>query len=717
MEIVIAVVRMEGEKVDKMNGNAFEVLLVNEPCSSSRHEIRMQLPRCHLSPRGDPAETALTFVQYHCRKWPRRTFEVPLWGDSNLMMQNRSPYNESAQLALYCIPLTENEDGFTKLTKIGHFEALSSVSKHCQTDPECFSVETCHCILQLESWLHHQHCKDTNFLSRFFLLPAAKIRIRQCAHNPAYEHEHSSLCHKRIMDYDRNPSSTKKSCDLAEEVRRSNYARAKMMGYEKYDMFIINPLFGTGLHCGNTNELHYYAKGVTLRKSVSSSSSSSAECWSEKYPLHRAAHDNNVDDIRRLLAQGMAANEKDNASWTPLHYSVFYNNLRAAEALLLHQGTDVNASNKVGSTALHFAVLQGSVYMVELLLSHSKINVDAKDSSGRRPIDVCACVPKREYQKVAKLLLNWKRLNKIQVELMDGGSAQLLLTHGQETTAAELHAEMCKELKFNSDSGKLFAMWICSDRLSLQLKADHKPMLHMSKWKSKITKFGNEEIQSNDGDAPKIFFRRDARLTLQKEKMAALTPMALSLLYDECRLNYLKGLYPCSDHDLTSLAAIMLHVIYGAHIQLTEQMLASVIPIHRWPGTGSNLKQMRSRIESEHQARKRTNLIKLQQEFLQICWRFSVYGATFFDAIAFMNKPAKLSIPVHAGVNDYGLHLINAQTKILFHSCPLKSLTWVMKTDRPYIQIYAKPGVDLTLSTPQASHINSLLTRLRSAAE
>lgn len=49
---------------------------------------------------------------------------------------------------------------------------------------------------------------------------------------------------------------------------------------------------------------------------------------------------------------------------------------------------------------------------------------------------------------------------------MDGGSAQLLLTQGQDTTAAELHAEMCKELKFNSDSGKLFAMWICSDRLS-----------------------------------------------------------------------------------------------------------------------------------------------------------------------------------------------------------------------------------------------------------
>lgn len=67
MEIIIAVVRMKEKIMDKINSNAFEVLLVNEPCSSSRHEIRMQLPRCHVSPNDDPAETALSFIQYHCR--------------------------------------------------------------------------------------------------------------------------------------------------------------------------------------------------------------------------------------------------------------------------------------------------------------------------------------------------------------------------------------------------------------------------------------------------------------------------------------------------------------------------------------------------------------------------------------------------------------------------------------------------------------------------
>lgn len=53
-----------------------------------------------------------------------------------------------------------------------------------------------------------------------------------------------------------------------------------------------------------------------------------------------------------------------------------------------------------------------------------------------------------------------------QVELMDGGNAQLSLVKGDETTAGQLHDSMCKELKLNAASGSLFAIWICSERLS-----------------------------------------------------------------------------------------------------------------------------------------------------------------------------------------------------------------------------------------------------------
>lgn len=88
MEIMIAVVRMQEKKSDKINSIIFEVLLVNEPCSSSRHEIRMQLPRCHVPPNSDPAETALSFVQYHCRFCLSKKKKFFFWILTNLLISN-----------------------------------------------------------------------------------------------------------------------------------------------------------------------------------------------------------------------------------------------------------------------------------------------------------------------------------------------------------------------------------------------------------------------------------------------------------------------------------------------------------------------------------------------------------------------------------------------------------------------------------------------------
>lgn len=68
-----------------------------------------------------------------------------------------------------------------------------------------------------------------------------------------------------MMGHGKNPDAQRKSCDLAEEVRRSNDARAKMIGDEKYDMFIMNPLFGSGLHYTNKDK-------VSCRKSSKVSS-------------------------------------------------------------------------------------------------------------------------------------------------------------------------------------------------------------------------------------------------------------------------------------------------------------------------------------------------------------------------------------------------------------------------------------------------------------
>ncbi|VDK43447.1 unnamed protein product [Anisakis simplex] len=758
-----------------LTANDYDILLINEPSSSSRVSNRLQLPSTRVPHNGQPAEVALNAVRhfytmsqfgnyglicnyryqvvnnFNLRRIPRRAVAIPLWDSagSNANTKESLLFPGSPHPLFYCVSVLEMDKNPKKCTEMGHFENLAHLLNCCMSDNEVFNAETMHLICRLEDdlqlflfrWLRLEQHRDENFIAKLFNRPISLSRIRSCAHNPAYDPEQTMLCHN-MMGHGKNAEAQRKSCDLAEEVRRSNDARARMIGDEKYDMFIMNPLFGSGLPYSKKNEApNYFAAGRKQRcgTSFSSHSVSSGESWSEQFPLHKAAYDDNVDETKKLLAKGLTANEVDNASWTPLHYCAFYNNLKTMEVLLLNTSTDVNVPNKAGSTALHFAALQANAYMIELLLSHSAINVNARDSKGQRALDLCSCVPKAEYQKAARLLRDWNKLDKIQVEMMDGGNAQLALFQGNETTAGQLHAEMCKELKMNASSASLFAIWICSSRLStlfylfaatsftlkyilcqivgLQLKADHKPLLHMSKWHSKVAKFGNEETTntSTDDETPKIYFRRDARVTLRTEKATKLTPMALSLLYEEARHNYMKGLYPCADGDIALLASIILRIIHGNAYKLTEKMLEHVIPAHRIPSSESAAKAVMNQIEVQNRKldSKNNNLISLQQSFLQICWRFCVYGSTFFDAIVFMKKPMKGSLPVHVGVNDYGLHLLNSDTKTLFNTYPLKGLQWIAKPDRPYLEVHAAAfGHDFTLRTAQASHINNLLTRL-----
>ncbi|VDD87534.1 unnamed protein product [Enterobius vermicularis] len=601
------------------------------------------------------------------------------------------------------------EKNHPKPSDIVRFENVGRLLKFCNNEQrDLLEAETKHLLLRLEEshfrWFGDGLQKKSRFFRNALLKPPPLQRIKSCVHNPAYEPEQSMMCHK-VLGHGKNIGQTQ-SCDLGEETCRSNVVRALMMSMEKYDMFIMNPLFGSGLDYYNkANAPTYYAKGRSEMQGNYSKLSPN-ESWSERYPLHKAAYDDNVEEVKRLLAKGMNANELDNASWTPLHYCAFYNNLRSMEALLVCAKTDVNFRNKAGSTPLHFAALQAHPNMVELLLTHSSIDTEIKDSKGYRALDICACVPKEEHQKVAKLLRNWTPLEKIQVELMDGGNAQLSLVKGDETTAGQLHDSMCKELKLNAASGSLFAIWICSERLSLQLKEHHKPLLHMKQWSQKVAKFGSDNSYKTKEEIPKLYFRRDARVSLTSEKAAKLTPDALSLLYSEAQQNYMKGLYPCSDQDVAQLASIILQIIHGKSYELNSKIMESLMPFHRIPTTESGLSVMKRAIEKEYHKKKATNLVALQSDFLHICWRFCVYGSTFFDAIIFMKKPVKGSLLAHVGVNDYGLHLINANSKTLFKTYPLKAFRCEMEPGRPYIDVHAETfGHSFTIKTSQVSSI------------
>lgn len=115
--------------------------------------------------------------------------------------------------------------------------------------------------------------------------------------------------------------------------------------------------------------------------------------------LHKAASENNKQEVERLLAEGSNVNSKNSDGETPLHTAVSaemaellisagadmeaiedhenFTPLRQASAngaldivkTLISHGAKVDSADKNGSTALHWAVAFGNLAVAELLLS------------------------------------------------------------------------------------------------------------------------------------------------------------------------------------------------------------------------------------------------------------------------------------------------------------------------------------------------------------
>ncbi|KAK5975874.1 hypothetical protein GCK32_019137, partial [Trichostrongylus colubriformis] len=108
-----------------------------------------------------------------------------------------------------------------------------------------------------------------------------------------------------------------------------------MITYDKYNTFVMNPLFDSGLGLTDNEENNYFIAGAPARTvRTGSRASVGSDEWSKNYPMHRAAYVGDAAAIESLLALGVDATETDRDSWTPLHYAAFYERLDAMRALL-----------------------------------------------------------------------------------------------------------------------------------------------------------------------------------------------------------------------------------------------------------------------------------------------------------------------------------------------------------------------------------------------
>uniref|UniRef100_A0A1I7Y7B8 FERM domain-containing protein n=1 Tax=Steinernema glaseri TaxID=37863 RepID=A0A1I7Y7B8_9BILA len=701
MDVSVAIVQLRQSSFADRHLSSprdYDVYLVNHPSSSKQYPHGyLTLPRTKSFNAEGASEAALRFVSRLSHRLAKRAVEVPQWSTQCSRMR------VNIASCFYIIPLLESESKSVRVIEKADFYNLEELLHVCLNRDDRIETESKHLIIRLEEWLGEQQARSAHFLASLFMRAPAHQRLRICVHNPAYSPVQSLHCFN-IVGFSRVSDASKKSSDLEEEVKKGNKARVQMIRLEKYDALIINPIFGSGLRChGSVFRPEYYANGRITRQKSSITSTYNGELWAQRYPLHKAAYDGDALLVKTLLNQGINPNECDSDSWTPLHYCAFYNRLKAMQMLLNFSASSVNIPNKTGATPLHFAALNANEYMVQLILSHPDVKIDARDKDGKMPIDHCKSVPRPEWQAIARMLANWTTVEKIQMDMMDGGNLMLPLNKGTDTTADDLKTLMCTELEMQADSSvcNLFAVWICSKRLSLQLKGDHKVLAHLKKWDQNVAKWGHEDVSVGE-DRPRLVFRRDAKATLVQEEKAPLNERALILLYEEARENFLKGLYFCNDNDTILLAALLTRIIFGFDHKITDKTLPTVLPHHKIVQLKPTIAATIKKLQSCYNKQTTVNTLALQKQFLKICWSLTIYGSTFFETLLFMNKPIKDTLPVHAGINDYGLHLINSANMSLIITLPLKSIEFSHKPENPYINITSRStGYALTLRTPQ----------------
>uniref|UniRef100_A0A8R1I881 ANK_REP_REGION domain-containing protein n=1 Tax=Caenorhabditis japonica TaxID=281687 RepID=A0A8R1I881_CAEJA len=429
----------------------------------------------------------------------RRAIRIPLHDDD----PNQPSLGHVPGLSLFCVPVFANE---TVDVANSRYESLQKMVNLCEHQPEVFDVHAKNMLLILERWLIDSQTADKHFLSKCFMMASARVRIGACLHNPAFI-DLQDQCIRRISHSIRSNASS----DLDDRVHVANIAKIALLRYNKFTISVINPAFNPNF--GNEDEsCVYFYPGIKQCRAQRAASSTSQDLRSRRYPLHKAAEEGNAEDIRRFLKMGMDSNQRDDDSWTPLHYASFHGHLEVVNELLNSpQMTSINAQNKGGATALQYAVINGNEYLVELLTSHASIDVNIRNNEGYRPIDYCANYP--EIQQILEMQIFKTKINVDTVK----GAYSIKSRSPQEATVGEVLARLGEETQLNREQMGCFALFVYSESMCLQLKPDSlvDDKLKMDKWNAMLRKLLHAGLPQ---ETPRLKLKRNAYATARMER-------------------------------------------------------------------------------------------------------------------------------------------------------------------------------------------------------
>ncbi|KAH7941534.1 hypothetical protein HPB49_014709 [Dermacentor silvarum] len=266
------------------------------------------------------------------------------------------------------------------------------------------------------------------------------------------------------------------------------------------------------------------------------------------------------------------------------------------------------------------------------------------------------------------------------------GNVQLATAH----EIIDIIAEDDTEINFPAQLKDVFALWMTSPLLELQLKPDHRPYLIRERWSEYLKKYTFATKQQLDSDEPVLTLQRNVFLEKSKEKEVTDLKL-LKMLFAEAKGNVLDGRYPCETEDCMVLGAIQARLELGPYDPLkhTPEFFRQghgcaccmvIAPFHY----ASLMTYMHHQVLPHYGLSvldfPRSLNKKMQSRFFSLF--FYAYRSAFFSGqverpvtgiAALMNH---YDLPVLVAINRDGVHVMDPSQPVVLLSLPYKQLSW-----------------------------------------
>lgn len=337
---------------------------------------------------------------------------------------------------------------------------------------------------------------------------------------------------------------------------------------------------------------------------------------------------------------------------------------------------------------------------------------------------------KRAGQKLKQQELKTNSIRRQKVNLGIGHHHVAHFFNGRETDCNDIITNLYKQIRLPRNFHTLFALWIASNNLELQMGDNDQPLKLIYAWKKMLSQYGVTTAQGKgEAELPALFLWRNVFFPPAAEKNIT-DPMALEFLYTNAHRHVVNSQYPCSEDDAFYLAGITLQIMFGDYneevhgVAFLKDKLARVLPSH--------MMASRRKVEYERKVLARyagmsqfgfEDLKYLYLTYMKHCWQWPYYGATFYGGILH-TKETKLEVkvkisrksqlPVLVGINTEGFHLINSETNTLIGSVSLEGLDWDVSTAKQEMVIFNESRTTyILIHSRKVSLLYGVATRMR----